>query len=58
MNRLIKDRGIDALINQCLIGPVISFGAIFVAYICALLAYVYILFTNPPYNQVSFVPAV
>ncbi|KAI6869366.1 hypothetical protein KC343_g8133 [Hortaea werneckii] len=48
---LVKDRGIDALINECLIGPVMTMGATFVAYACALLAYLYLLFTNPGYNQ-------
>lgn len=33
---MIKNRGIDALINECLIGPVLSMGATFVAYACAL----------------------
>ncbi|KAK5989811.1 Protein PNS1 [Cladobotryum mycophilum] len=49
--RMIKDRGIDALINDCLIGPVLSFGAIFIGYACALLAYLYLLFTDPVYNR-------
>ncbi|KAF3480907.1 protein PNS1 [Arthroderma uncinatum] len=49
--KMIKDRGFDALINDCLIGPVLSFGALFVAYACALLAYLYLLFTNPSYNS-------
>ncbi|RDA84478.1 hypothetical protein CP532_0064 [Ophiocordyceps camponoti-leonardi (nom. inval.)] len=40
--RMIKDRGLDALVNECLIGPVLSFGAIFVAYAATLLAYIYI----------------
>ncbi|KAF6810460.1 protein PNS1 [Colletotrichum plurivorum] len=48
---MIKDRGFDALINDCLIGPVLSFGATFVGYACALLAYLYMVFTNPAYNQ-------
>ncbi|KAK4239391.1 plasma-membrane choline transporter-domain-containing protein [Achaetomium macrosporum] len=48
--RLIKDRGIDALINECLIGPVLGMGATFVGYACALLAYVYMVFTDPAYN--------
>ncbi|KAI6793411.1 hypothetical protein KC358_g17362, partial [Hortaea werneckii] len=48
---LVKDRGIDALVNECLIGPVMTMGATFVAYACALLAYLYLLFTNPGYNQ-------
>ncbi|RYP35968.1 hypothetical protein DL766_002238 [Monosporascus sp. MC13-8B] len=49
--KMIKDRGIDALVNECLIGPVLSFGAIFVGYACALLGYVYVTFTNPAYNR-------
>lgn len=48
---MIKDRGIDALINDCLIGPVFTMGATIVAYFCALLAYLYLLFTAPAYNQ-------
>lgn len=49
--KLMKDRGIDALINQCLIGPVLSMGATFIAYACALLAYLYLIFTSPAYNS-------
>ncbi|KAK3942567.1 plasma-membrane choline transporter-domain-containing protein [Diplogelasinospora grovesii] len=48
--RMIKDRGIDALVNECLVGPVLSMGATFVAYACALLAYLYLIFTHPAYN--------
>ncbi|KAK7539640.1 plasma-membrane choline transporter-domain-containing protein [Phyllosticta citribraziliensis] len=48
--RMIKDRGIDALVNECLIGPVLSLGAVFIAYACALLAYLYLIFTSPAYN--------
>lgn len=47
---MIKDRGIDALVNECLIGPVLSMGATFIAYACALLAYLYLIFTSPAYN--------
>ena len=36
---MIKQRGIDALVNECLIGPVLSMGATFVAYACALLSF-------------------
>ncbi|EJP66775.1 Choline transporter [Beauveria bassiana ARSEF 2860] len=49
--KMIKDRGIDALVNECLIGPVLSFGALFVGYACALLAYIYLQVTNPAYNR-------
>lgn len=48
---MMKDRGIDALINDCLIGPVLSMGSMFVAYVCALLAYLYLEFTRPSYNS-------
>jgi hypothetical protein len=51
LQRLIKDRGIDALINECLIGPVLTMGATFVAYACALMAYCYLVFTDPAYNR-------
>ncbi|PKS10369.1 hypothetical protein jhhlp_002120 [Lomentospora prolificans] len=49
--KLIKDRGIDALVNECLVGPVLTFGALFVAYACSLLAYLYLIFTKPAYND-------
>lgn len=47
----MKNRGIDALVNDCLIGPVMSMGATFIAYACALLAYLYLIFTHPSYNH-------
>ncbi|KAK4544098.1 putative choline transporter, neither null mutation nor overexpression affects choline transport [Oleoguttula mirabilis] len=57
--KLIKDRGIDALVNECLIGPVLTMGATFVAYACALLAYLYLIFTKPSYNTSGeFTPVV
>ncbi|OIW30199.1 duf580 domain-containing protein [Coniochaeta ligniaria NRRL 30616] len=57
--RLIKDRGIDALINECLIGPVLTMGATFIAYACALLAYLYMVFTHPAYNSTgAYTPVV
>lgn len=31
-------------------GPVLTFGALFVAYTCSLLSYLYLLFTGPEYN--------
>ncbi|GAO19154.1 uncharacterized protein UV8b_03415 [Ustilaginoidea virens] len=48
---MIKDRGISALINECLIGPVLSFGSIFVGFATALFAYLYLIFTHPAYNK-------
>ncbi|KAK3995115.1 plasma-membrane choline transporter-domain-containing protein [Cladorrhinum sp. PSN332] len=49
--KMIKDRGIDALVNECLIGPVLGSGAMFVGYASALLAYCYMVFTDPVYNR-------
>ncbi|KAK3498929.1 protein PNS1 [Neurospora hispaniola] len=49
--KMVKDRGIDALINECLIGPVLTFGATFVAYACGLIAYLYMVYTKPAYND-------
>ncbi|KAK6441908.1 pH nine-sensitive protein 1 [Oleoguttula sp. CCFEE 5521] len=49
--KMIKNRGIDALVNECLIGPVFTMGATFVAYACALLAYLYLTLTDPAYNR-------
>ncbi|OCK91443.1 uncharacterized protein K441DRAFT_688917 [Cenococcum geophilum 1.58] len=48
---MIGNRGIDALVNECLIGPVLTMGATFIAYVCALLAYLYLIFTSPAYNS-------
>ena len=47
----MKNRGIDALVNECLINPVLTMGAVFVAYACSFLAYLYIEFTKPAYNS-------
>ncbi|KAI0377185.1 DUF580-domain-containing protein [Hypomontagnella monticulosa] len=56
---MIKDRGIDALVNECLIGPVLSMGATFVGYATSLLAYLYLVFTRPAYNaDGSYTPVV
>ncbi|KAK9370729.1 plasma-membrane choline transporter-domain-containing protein [Lipomyces kononenkoae] len=49
--KLIKDRGIDALINDCLIDPFLNLGSIFVAYVTALFAYLYLRYTHPAYNS-------
>ncbi|KAF2704313.1 DUF580-domain-containing protein [Pleomassaria siparia CBS 279.74] len=57
--KMIKDRGIDALVNECLIGPVLTMGATFIAYACALLAYCYLIFTSPEYNSTgTYTPVV
>jgi len=48
---LIKDRGFDAIINDLLIDNVLTMGSVFVAYVTAFLAYLYLKFTNPAYNS-------
>ncbi|KAI9870598.1 MAG: putative choline transporter, neither null mutation nor overexpression affects choline transport, partial [Pleopsidium flavum] len=56
---MMKNRGIDALVNDCLIGPVLTMGSTFVAYLCSFLAYLYLEFTKPEYNRTgSFTPVV
>ncbi|KAJ2081891.1 putative choline transporter, neither null mutation nor overexpression affects choline transport [Coemansia sp. RSA 988] len=48
---LIKDRGVDALINDCLIGNVLQMGAFLCAAVVALVAWLYITITKPEYNS-------
>ena len=50
---MLKSRGIDALVNECLIDPVITMGATFVGYLCAFFAYLYLRYTAPAYNDGS-----
>lgn len=57
--KVIKDRGIDALVNDCLINNVLSFGGLAISYLCALLAYLYLEFYKPAYNSDgSYTPVV
>ena len=48
---MMRDRGIDALVNDCLIGPVLTMGSVFVSFACALLAFLFLEFTSPQYNS-------
>lgn len=48
---LLRQRGIDILITDCLIGPVLTMGATFVAFLTALIAFVYLEITKPAYNS-------
>lgn len=48
--RLFRDRGIDALVNDSLVGMTLIFGAYLVGLFCSLFAYLYLRFTHPPYN--------
>lgn len=48
---LIRFKGMDALINDCFINTSLHLYSIFVAYLVALLAYLYLKFTEPAYNS-------
>jgi hypothetical protein len=48
--RLIRQKGMDAMVNECLIGTALGFYALFNAYVCSLLAYLYVKLTKPAYN--------
>lgn len=48
--RLFKDRGIDALVNDSLVGMTLTWGAYMIGLICSLFAYLYLRFTAPSYN--------
>ncbi|KAL4073935.1 plasma-membrane choline transporter-domain-containing protein [Scleroderma yunnanense] len=49
--RLFQDRGIDALVNDSLVGTTLIFGAYVVGLLCSLFAYLYLRFTHPSYNS-------
>ncbi|OLL24959.1 Protein pns1 [Neolecta irregularis DAH-3] len=56
---LIKSKGIDAIINDCLIDNVLTMGTVTIAYICAFLCYLYLKFTKPGYNtDDAFTPVI
>lgn len=48
--RLFKDRGIDALVNDSLVGMTMTWGGYIVGLLCSLFAYLYLRFTDPSYN--------
>ncbi|KAL7417547.1 DUF580-domain-containing protein [Mrakia frigida] len=48
--RLMKDRGIDALVNDSLVGLCLTFGAYIVGILCAAFGYLYVRYTDAPYN--------
>ncbi|KAL9711892.1 pH nine-sensitive protein 1 [Leucoagaricus gongylophorus] len=48
--RLFKDRGIDALVNDSLIGMTLTWGAYVTGLLSSLFAYLYLRFTSPSYN--------
>ncbi|GEQ68129.1 hypothetical protein JCM33374_g1796 [Metschnikowia sp. JCM 33374] len=49
--QLIRFKGMDALINDCFVNTSIQLYSIFVAYVSALFAYLFLKFTKPEYNS-------
>jgi len=49
--RLFKDRGIDALVNDSLVGITLTWGAYAIGLMCSLFAYLYLRLTAPLYNS-------
>lgn len=49
--RLMKDRGIDALVNDSLVGTVVLWGSYINGFLCGLYAFLYLKFTSPSYNS-------
>ncbi|KAJ1660850.1 pH nine-sensitive protein 1 [Dispira simplex] len=57
--RLIKDRGIDALINDDLVENVLWLGGLLIGVVCAIIGYAYMTVASPMYNSTgSFTPAI
>ncbi|KAI8076284.1 plasma-membrane choline transporter-domain-containing protein [Thamnidium elegans] len=48
---MIKDRGIEAMINDNLIGNVLFMGGLLVGVLCGLLGFIYLQLSRPVYNQ-------
>ncbi|KAH6913822.1 integral to plasma membrane protein [Coprinopsis sp. MPI-PUGE-AT-0042] len=48
--RLFKDRGIDALVNDSLVGMTLMWGAYAIGLLCSLFGYLYLRITAPAYN--------
>jgi hypothetical protein len=48
---MLRSRGVDILINECIINPVLTMGAVFVAYLCAFVAFLYLEIAKPLYNS-------
>ncbi|GAA5888558.1 hypothetical protein JCM6882_008996 [Rhodosporidiobolus microsporus] len=49
--RLFKDRGIDALVNDCLVGNIWTFGSFAVGMLCSAFSFIYLKVSDPSYVQ-------
>ncbi|KAG0693390.1 plasma-membrane choline transporter-domain-containing protein [Suillus ampliporus] len=47
---MFKDRGIDALVNDSLVGMTLMWGAYAIGLLCSLFGYLYLRLTHPAYN--------
>ena len=58
--RMMKNRGVDAIINDLLIDNVLTMGSVFVAFTTGLLSYLYLRYTHPAYNATGgfYIPVV
>ncbi|OAX84466.1 hypothetical protein ACJ72_01166 [Emergomyces africanus] len=57
--QMMEHRGVDALVNDSIVGAAISMGSLFVGYICAFIAYVELGYTVPDFNTSGrFTPAI
>ncbi|GBL50361.1 pH nine-sensitive protein 1 [Candidozyma auris] len=48
---LLRNKGMDALINDCFINTSLNFWAMFTGYVAALFTFLYLKFTSPAYNS-------
>jgi len=56
---LLTDRGVDAIINDSIVGFAMTWGSFFIGLLCILFSYVYLKITNPAYNSSgSYTPAI
>jgi hypothetical protein len=57
--KLLIDRGLDALVNDSLVGITMQWGSYIVGIVCSLFAYIYLRYTDPAYNNSGqYTPAV
>lgn len=55
---LLTDRGVDAIINDTIVGMAMTWGSFFIGALCVLFAFVYLKLTKPAYNSDgSYTPA-
>jgi len=48
---LFQDRGIDALVNDSLVGMTLTWGAYAIGVLCSLFGFLYLRYTHPSYND-------